>query len=84
MIIAFVVLSTLIFLVVGQPVKVLLAAGAVNGLVLPFALAIILSSSLKGNILGSYRHPVWLSLLGWMVVAVMTYMGIRGLATYFF
>lgn len=79
LIIAFILFSTIVFVVVGQPVKVLVAAGAINGLVLPFALAIILSSTLKENLLDGYRHPVWLSVVGWVVVMVMTYMGVRGL-----
>lgn len=79
LIIAFILFSTIVFVLVGQPVKMLVAAGAINGLVLPFALAIILTSTLKKNLLGDYRHPVWLSVLGWLVVMVMTYMGVRGL-----
>jgi Mn2+/Fe2+ NRAMP family transporter len=79
MIIAFIVLSTVIFLIVGEPVKVLVAAGAVNGLVLPFALAIILSSTFKKGLLPDYHHPLWLSMIGWMVVVVMAYMGVMGL-----
>jgi len=82
-IIGFIVFSTVIFLVVGQPVKVLVVAGAVNGLVLPFALAIILSSAFNKNVIGNYRHPLWLVWTGWIVVAVMTYMGITGLGVYF-
>ncbi|HEV8512504.1 MAG TPA: NRAMP family divalent metal transporter, partial [Cyclobacteriaceae bacterium] len=50
-IIVFIVFSTIVFLLVGQPVKLLVAAGAVNGLVLPFALAIILSSTFKKDLL---------------------------------
>ncbi len=82
LIIGFIVFSTIIFLLVGQPVKVLMAAGAVNGLVLPFALAIILSSTFKKDILEDYRHPLWLSIIGWIVVVVMAYMGVRGIASW--
>lgn len=79
LIIVFILLSTIIFLIVGEPVKVLVAAGAINGLVLPFALAIILSSTFKKDILLNYKHPLWLSILGWIVVIVMTYIGVQGL-----
>ena len=71
----------MIFLVVGQPVKVLVAAGAINGLVLPFALAIILSSVFKKDLFQEYRHPIWLSILGWAVVLVMAYVGAKGLSS---
>ncbi len=79
LIIAFIVFSTIIFLCVGQPVKLLVAAGAVNGLVLPLALSIILSATFKKDLLKGYQHPKWLSMIGWMVVVVMTYMAFRGL-----
>ncbi len=82
-IITFIVFSTIIFLIVGQPVKVLVMAGAVNGLILPFALAIILLAVNKKNITGSYKHPVWLSIAGWVVVAAMAYMGIKAISNLF-
>jgi len=82
LIIVFILFSTIIFLIVGEPVKVLVAAGAVNGLVLPFALAIILSSTFKSGLLKNYQHPLWLSVIGWIVVGVMTYMGVSGLTTW--
>ena len=78
-IIAFIIFSTIIFLIVGQPVKVLIAAGAVNGLILPFALSIILLAANKKNITGNYKHPHWLSIAGWIVVLAMTYMGAKAI-----
>jgi len=82
-IIAFIVFSTGFFLMVGQPVRVLIAVGAINGLILPFALAIILSAAWRKNIYKDYKHPKWLSVIGWIVVVVMTYMGAKGIASYF-
>lgn len=79
-IIGFILLSTLIFLIVGQPVKLLLMAGAVNGLILPFALAIILLGAYRKKITGTYKHPGWLSAAGWVVVLGMGYMGIKTIA----
>lgn len=84
MIITFIVFSTIVFLILGkQPVKVLVMAGAVNGLILPFALAFILLAANKKNITGSYKHPLWLSIAGWIVVAAMTYMGIKAISNLF-
>jgi Mn2+/Fe2+ NRAMP family transporter len=79
LVISFIILSTLIFLRVGEPVKLLVAAGAVNGLVLPLALSIILLAAFRKKLLQNYQHPKWLSIIGWMVVAVMGYMAVRGL-----
>jgi Mn2+/Fe2+ NRAMP family transporter len=80
-IIGFIALSTLVFLLIGKPVIILVTAGAINGLVLPVALAIILASVFKKRLLGNYHHPVWLSILGWGVVVVMAYVGIKGIST---
>ena len=79
LIISFIVFSTIIFLMVGQPVKVLVMAGAVNGLILPFALSMILFAAYKKNVTGNYKHPYWLSAAGWIVVLAMTYMGVKAI-----
>lgn len=75
-IVGFIILSTLIFLLVGQPVKVLILAGILNGFILPVALALILLASRKTKIVGNYKHPVWLLICGWLVVAVMAVLSI--------
>ena len=72
----FIVTALVIFLVMGKPVSLLILAGAVNGLILPVALAVILLAAGKKKIIGNYRHPVWLTLAGWLVVAVMSWMGV--------
>ena len=71
-IIAFIVVSTLIFLFVGQPAKVLVVVGVLNGFILPVALALILMAARKKKIVGAYRHPRWLETGGWLVVLIMT------------
>ena len=71
----FIILSTGIFVAVGNPVKLLILAGAFNGLILPIALAVILIAASKSSIMQSYKHPVLLQVIGWMVVVIMSYMG---------
>lgn len=70
----FIALSTVLFIAIGKPVPLLLLAGAVNGLVLPYALALILIAAHKKSLSALYRHPLWLTVLGWAVVVVMSYM----------
>jgi len=72
----FIVFSTLGFLILGNPVKLLVSVGAVNGLILPIALAIILLAARKGQLLKGYVHPFWMQLLGWTVVLVMSGMSV--------
>lgn len=70
-IIGFIVISAIIFLIVGRPVKVLVWAGTLNGFILPIGLSLVLLASRRAKIVGKYLHPLWLQVAGWMVVAVM-------------
>ncbi len=72
----FILFSTLIFLFVGQPVRLLVLAGAVNGVILPVALAVILVAARHSKVVGQYRHPAGLQVIGWLVVAAMGYMSV--------
>jgi len=73
----FIILSTMIFILLGNPVTLLVMAGAVNGLLLPLALAVMLIAVNKSSLMRQYRHPVLLQVAGWVVVAVMAWMGYR-------
>lgn len=70
----FIILSTAIFVIVGNPVKLLIFAGAVNGIILPIALAVMLIAANKQSIMQQYKHPLGLQIIGWLVVAAMTWM----------
>jgi Mn2+/Fe2+ NRAMP family transporter len=70
----FIIVSTIIFVGVGNPIKLLVFAGAVNGCILPIALAVILIAATKTTVVGKYRHPILLQVIGWIVVAIMSYM----------
>ncbi len=70
-IIGFIIFSTVIFLFAGNPVKVLIQAGMVNGFILPVGLSLILLASRKKKIVGEYVHPLWLQVAGWAVVLIM-------------
>jgi Mn2+/Fe2+ NRAMP family transporter len=73
--IAFVVVSTIVFLVVGRPVKILVAVGAVNALILPLSLGAMVLASRRASIVGDYRHPAWLVYSGVTVALGMAAMG---------
>ncbi|WP_315284701.1 divalent metal cation transporter, partial [Fusobacterium hwasookii] len=79
-IIAFIVVSTLILIFLGKPVKLLVLAGSLNGLILPITLAITLIASKKEGIVGKYKHSNILFLLGWVVVVVTAYIGVQSLS----
>ncbi|MCM3727415.1 divalent metal cation transporter [Neobacillus cucumis] len=75
-IILFILVSTLTFSLVGKPVKILLLVGALNALILPIALGTLLIGVYKKNVVGDYKHPLWLTITGGLVVIVMGYLGI--------
>ena len=79
-IIGFIVVSTLILIFLGKPVKLLVLAGSLNGLILPITLAITLIASKKEGIVGKYKHSNILFYLGWVVVLVTAYIGVKSLA----
>lgn len=70
----FVLISLIIFMIIGQPVKILIAVGALNGLILPIALMLIIIGSGRQNIVGTYKHPLWLKGFGWIVVAATVFL----------
>ncbi len=79
--IGFIAVSTLIMALAGQPAKLLVLAGALNGLILPVTLGVCLVASQKKKIMGeAYRHPVWLLISGIVVVLLSAYLGITSLA----
>lgn len=73
--IAFIVVSTIVFLFVGRPVRTLVAVGTLNALILPLSLGAMLLAAHKRSIVGEYRHPVWLTASGWLVALAMAAMG---------
>ncbi len=76
-IIAFIAISAVIFLAIGRPVTVLVLVGAINGLILPLSLGAMLIAAYRTRIVGTYRHPVWLTIAGVIVAVAMAALGAR-------
>lgn len=77
--VAFITVSTAIFLAVGKPVQILVFVGTINGFILPIALAVMLIAARNKRLVGNYQHPLWLQLAGWLVVLIMSVMAIQTL-----
>ncbi len=71
----FIVLTTCIFIGIGKPKELLLFAGAINGMILPVALSVILIAATRKRIMKGYQHPLWMQAAGWIVVIAMGWMG---------
>jgi Mn2+/Fe2+ NRAMP family transporter len=77
LVIGFIVLSTIIFVLVGRPVKVLIAVGALNGLILPLSLGTMLVAAQRRSVVGDYRHPLALTLGGAAVALAMAWLSVQ-------
>ncbi len=77
----FIVTSTVIFLIAGTtPVKLLIFAGAFNGLILPVGLGILLwIAARRRDLMGGYRYPSWLVVIGAVAWALTIYLGYNSL-----
>jgi len=72
----FIGISLAVFLLVGRPVKTLIYVGALNGLILPVSLGVMLLAARRHEVVPAGATPVWLAGLGWLVVAVMGAMAV--------
>jgi len=84
LILIFIFISALSFLAVGKPVSLLILAGALNGLIPPVSLAVILILSKKKGLLPNYNHPEWIFLYGvlaWIFLLIACWKGIESIGS---
>ncbi|MDG6895240.1 NRAMP family divalent metal transporter [Volucribacter amazonae] len=81
-IVAFIVISTVVLATIGRPAQVLVFVGTLNGLILPISLGLILFAAHKRSIVGDYKHPIWLTISGFIVVIAMAVMSLMTLSKY--
>ena len=78
----FILISMGIFAFLQQgAVQLLVIAGALNGLILPISLALLLVAANKKRLVGDYKHPVWLTVAGFIVVVIMGIMGANAIVS---
>lgn len=75
-IIVFILISALVFAWVGRPVQTLVLVGALNGMILPLALGIMLFAAYRTDIIGNYRHSKILTLCGIVVLILMSWLAL--------
>jgi Mn2+/Fe2+ NRAMP family transporter len=86
--VAFIAVATLVFATAGAaPVALLIFAGAFNGLILPAGVGLLLWAALRRpDLLGGYRYPRWLAIvgvLGWLVTLYLAWQSLGGLRELF-
>ncbi len=88
LVVAFIAVSTLVFLLAGAaPVPLLIFAGAFNGLILPVGVGALLWVALRRpDLMGGVHHPRWLAafgVAGWLVTIYLGWRSLGGLAKLF-
>ena len=76
-VIGFIAFSTLTMAILGGAAKLLVIAGAVNGVILPITLSVMLLAAKNKKIVGEYKHPTWLLVLGIIAFVIAAYIGIK-------
>lgn len=82
----FIALCTVLYLALGQaPETLLILAGALNGLILPVGLGIMLwvAARRRHDLLHGYRYPAWLLVIGvlaWLVTIYIAANSLGGIA----
>nr|WP_040421361.1 NRAMP family divalent metal transporter [Corynebacterium timonense] len=82
MTVAFVAVCAVLYLVLGTaPQTLLIFAGAFNGLILPIGFAVVMWAAWRRkDLLGNYKYPVWLLVIGALVLVLTVFMGVRSIA----
>ncbi|WP_107706108.1 NRAMP family divalent metal transporter [Nocardioides allogilvus] len=82
LVVGFITVCAVAFLALGKaPVTLLVLAGALNGLILPVGLAIILWAAARrsGDLLKGYAYPKYLLVIGILVWMLTVYLGWKSL-----
>ena len=82
-VIGFIAVSTAVLATVGRPAQILVLVGTLNGLILPISLGLFLLADYKTNIVGDYKHPLWMTVAGLIVVVLMAVLSGITLVKYF-
>ncbi|MEU6128198.1 NRAMP family divalent metal transporter [Saccharopolyspora sp. NPDC047091] len=82
LVVGFIALSTVVFLLLDQaPTTLLVLAGALNGLILPVGFGVLLwVAARRSDLLGGYRYPRWLLVIGVLAWLLSLYFGVNSLS----
>ncbi|MGW1678895.1 NRAMP family divalent metal transporter [Saccharopolyspora sp. NPDC002376] len=85
LVVGFVAISAVAFLLLNQaPTTLLVLAGALNGLILPVGFGVLMwVAARRRDLLGGYRYPKWLLIIGavaWLLTLYLGYNSLGGIA----
>nr|WP_235834092.1 NRAMP family divalent metal transporter [Actinomadura logoneensis] len=87
LVVAFVAVTAVLYLAIGAgPVRLLVLAGALNGLILPVGLGLLLwvAARRSDDLLHAYRYPRWLlaaGLVAWVITLYLSWTSLTKLGT---
>ncbi|MGD1448434.1 NRAMP family divalent metal transporter [Vibrio harveyi] len=69
--VGFIIITSLGTVTMNMPILLLMLAGLVNSIILPIVLGMMLVATRRKDIVGDYKHPVYLTFTGIAIVVVM-------------
>lgn len=83
--IIFIAISLFFYIIITTPpAQMLVFVGGLNGLILPIGLSIFIYAAwARSDLMGGYRYPRWLLVLGMLVCALTWYMGYKSIGPIF-
>ena len=78
----FIAVCTVIFVIINSaPQKLLIFAGAINGLILPIGFALVMWVAWRRkDLLQGYKYPKWLLILGCLAWLLTIFIGLRAVS----
>ncbi|STO57753.1 NRAMP family divalent metal transporter [Grimontia hollisae] len=67
----FIILTSAGTVLMDMPILLLMLAGLVNSIILPIVLGFVLAATRRKDIVGEYKHPVYLTVIGTIIVVIM-------------
>ncbi|GAK83828.1 hypothetical protein JCM19238_1390 [Vibrio ponticus] len=66
----------------NMPILLLMLAGLVNSIILPIVLGMVLAATRRKDIIGDYKHPVYLTAIGAVIVVVMAASSVTNISNF--
>ncbi|OLQ95505.1 hypothetical protein BIY21_20730 [Vibrio ponticus] len=80
--VAFILVTSLGTVTMNMPILLLMLAGLVNSIILPIVLGMVLAATRRKDIIGDYKHPVYLTAIGAIIVVVMAASSVTNISNF--
>ncbi|GAB2661242.1 NRAMP family divalent metal transporter [Vibrio panuliri] len=80
--VGFILVTSLGTVTMNMPILLLMLAGLVNSIILPIVLGMVLAATRRKDIIGEYKHPVYLTVIGAIIVVVMAASSVTNISNF--